>query len=411
MQGKRLATVIVTVLIVALLAVALFPVYKDHAKLGLDLQGGVMVRLEAPEGTGEEEMNGAVKVIENRINALGVSEPEVRLEGANSISVELAGVDDPEEAVRLIGTTAQLLFVRMDTGEVFMDGTALKKANGYIDQETLDPTKQFCVGLELNSEGAQKFGEVTTELCQYPKDDSRRSIAILLDNQPISVAGINEPITGGQASISGSYTSIDEVNEMATLLNSGALPVDLEIIEKSTVGAQLGEDAIAQSAIAALIGAIVLIIFMIVIYRVPGLIALVALLLYTVLLAGGMVLINMTITLPAIAGFLLSIGMGVDANVIIYERIKEELRSGKTLRVAVESGFKKAFATILDSNVTTLIASIVLIALGTSSIRGFAITLSLGILVSMFTAITFTRFVLKNLVASNIIKNTKLFGA
>lgn len=150
---------------------------------------------------------------------------------------------------------------------------------------------------------------------------------------------------------------------------------------------------------------------MIVIYRVPGLIALVALLLYTVLLAGGMVLINMTITLPAIAGFLLSIGMGVDANVIIYERIKEELRSGKTLRVAVESGFKKAFATILDSNVTTLIASIVLIALGTSSIRGFAITLSLGILVSMFTAITFTRFVLKNLVASNIIKNTKLFGA
>ena len=411
MQGKRLATVIVTVLIVALLAVALFPVYKDHAKLGLDLQGGVMVRLQAPEGTGEEEMNGAVKVIENRINALGVSEPEVRLEGADRISVELAGVDDPEEAVRLIGTTAQLLFVRMDTNEVFMDGTSLKKANGYIDQETLDPTKQFCVGLEFNSEGAQIFGQVTTELCQYPQGDSRRSIAILLDNQAISIAGINEPITGGEASISGSYTSIDEVNEMATLLNSGALPVDLEIIEKRTVGAQLGEDAIAQSARAALIGAIVLMIFMVVIYRVPGLIALVALLLYSILLAGGMVLINMTITLPAIAGFLLSIGMGVDANVIIFERIKEELRAGKTLRVAVESGFKKAFATILDSNVTTLIASIVLIALGTSSIRGFAITLSLGIVASMFTAITFTRFVLRNLVASNIIKNTKLFGA
>ena len=194
------------------------------------------------------------------------------------------------------------------------------------------------------------------------------------------------------------------------LLQSGALPVDLQLLEKRTVGPQLGPDSIAKSVNAAIIGVIVLALFMIVLYRVPGVIALISLTLYAVLLAGALILIKSTITLPVIAAFLLSIGMGVDANIIIYERIKEELRAGKSLRVSVEYGFKKAFATILDSNVTTLIAGVVLIIFGTGSIRGFAITLSIGILASMFTAITFTRFILNNLVESNMITNKKFYG-
>lgn len=412
MQAKRLATVIATVLLVAVLAALVLPLCKDHANLGLDLQGGVMVLLEAPEGTSQEDMDGAIMVIENRINGLGVSEPEVRQAGSNRISVEIAGLSDPEEAVRLIGTTAKLMFVRMDTGEVILDGNNLKKATGYMNQETVDPTERYGVGLEFDATGAQAFSKATTELCNlYAYGDSKRAIAIVLDNQIISLPSVKVPITGGEAQISGSYTTMEEVDNMATLLNSGALPVDLQIIEKRTVGAQLGSDAISKSVTAAIIGLVVLALFMLLLYRLPGAIALVALTFYIVILAGCMVGLKMTITLSSIAGFLLSIGMGVDANIIIYERIKEELRAGKTLRVAVESGFKKAFATILDSNVTTLIAAVVLIALGTSSIRGFAITLTIGILASMFTAITFTKFILKNLVAANIIKNTKLFGA
>lgn len=412
MQGKRLATVIATVLLVAVLAALVLPLCKDHAKLGLDLQGGVMVLLEAPEGTSQEDMDGAMMVIENRINGLGVSEPEVRQAGSNRISVEIAGLEDPEEAVRLIGTTAKLMFVRVDTGEVILDGNNLKKASGYMNQETVDPNERYGVSLQFDSAGAQAFSQATADLCnKYAYGDSNRAIAIVLDNQILSMPSVKQPISGGEAQISGSYSTMEEVDNMATLLNSGALPVDLQIIEKRTVGAQLGSDAIAKSVNAAIIGLVVLALFMLLLYRLPGVIALVALTLYIVLLAGCMVGIHMTITLSSIAGFLLSIGMGVDANIIIYERIKEELRAGKTLRVAVESGFKKAFATILDSNVTTLIAAVVLIALGSSTIRGFAITLTIGILASMFTAITFTKFILKNLVAANIIKNTKLFGA
>ena len=412
MQGKRLATVIATILLVAVLAALVLPLCKDHAKLGLDLQGGVMVLLEAPEGTSQEDMDGAMMVIENRINGLGVSEPEVRQAGTNRISVEIAGLDDPEEAVRLIGTTAKLMFVRMDTGEVVLDGNNLKKASGYMNQETVDPNERYGVNLQFDAAGAQAFSEATTDLCnKYAYGDTNRSIAIVLDNQVLSMPSVKQPITGGECQISGSYTTMDEVDNMATLLNSGALPVDLQIIEKRTVGAQLGSDAISKSVRAAIIGLVVLALFMLLLYRLPGAIALVALTFYIVILAGCMVGLKMTITLSSIAGFLLSIGMGVDANIIIYERIKEELRAGKTLRVAVESGFKKAFSTILDSSVTTLIATIVLIVLGTSTIRGFAITLTIGILASMFTAITFTKFILKNLVAANIIKNTKLFGA
>ena len=413
MRWQKAVTVIETVLIVAVLAVVLMPVYANHARLGLDLQGGVMVRLQAPEGTSDEEMNSAINIINNRINGLGVTEPEVRREGTDRISVELPGVDNPEEAVEMIGTTAKMEFIRVDTGEVVVSGSDLKNAYGDMDDKANAAGERFGVSLEFTDEGSKKFAAATQDLMnKYPGEANRqnRVIAIVLDGEVISAPAVNAVINDGKARISGGYNSQEEVENLAMLLKSGALPVELQLLEKRTVGPQLGPDSIAKSVNAAIVGVIVLALFMIVLYRVPGVIAMISLTLYAIILAGALILIKSTITLPVIAAFLLSIGMGVDANIIIYERIKEELRAGKSLRVSVEYGFKKAFATILDSNVTTLIAGLVLIIFGTGSIRGFAITLSIGILASMFTAITFTRFILNNLVASNMITNKKFYG-
>ena len=415
MRWPKVITLVATILIVVLAAGMLFPVYADHAVLGLDLQGGVMVRLEAPEGTSMEEMEAAKSVIENRINGLGVAEPEVRLEGTNRISVELPGVEDADEAVRVIGTTAKLQFIRYDNGEIILEGSDLKHASAGVNEQALYAEDKFLVSLEFNSEGTKKFANATNDLINtYGKGDEARAdriIAIVLDGQIISAPSVNEPIIDGKAQISGGFMTYDEVSSLATMLRGGALPVDLTIVEKQITGPQLGADSIAKSITAAIIGVIALAVFMIVMYRVPGIVAVFALLLYAIIVIGANVAIKATITLPVIAAFLLSVGMAVDANVIIFERIKEEMRAGKTLRVAVDSGFKKAFSTIFDSNITTLLAAVILIAFGTGSVRGFAVTLSIGILASMFTAITFTRFMLVNLVSSNLIRNTKFYGA
>ncbi len=414
MRWQKVATLVATILVVVIAAGILFPVYADHAVLGLDLQGGVMVRLEAPEGTEKTEMEAAQSVIENRINALGVAEPEVRLEGTNRISVELPGVDDAEEAVRVIGTTAKLQFVRYDTGEVILEGSDLQKATAYMNQEATSASEMYGVSLEFNSEGSKAFANATSDLInQYGSGDSNREskiIAIILDDQIISAPSVQSAITNGKAQISGSFTSYEEANSLAMMLQGGALPVDLTVVEKQTTGPQLGADSIQKSITAAIVGVVALVIFMVVLYRIPGLIAAFALLMYAIIVIGVNVAIKATITLPVIAAFLLSVGMAVDANVIIFERLKEELRAGKTLRVAIESGFKKAFATIFDSNITTLLAAVILIGFGSGSVRGFAITLTIGILASMFTAITFTRFMLTNLVSSNLIRNTKFYG-
>ena len=411
MQRGRVAVVVAVILAIVVAAVALVPVYRDHANLGLDLQGGVLVRLEAPEGTSKEDMMGAISIINNRINGLGVSEPDVRLEGDNRIAVELPGVADPEEAVRTIGSTAKMQFIRVDTGEVVVDGSHLKDAQAKTDDQATDANKRFVVDIAFDDEGAEAFKNATEDLCnKYSEGDQNRAIAIILDDQVISAPSIVEPITNGQAAISGGFSTYEDASNLAIQLNSGALPVDLEIVEQNTVGAQLGPDAIAQSLQAAIIGCIVLALFLLAIYRGPGFIAVVSLVLYAVLLAGALILIRSTITLQVIAAFLLSIGMAVDANVLIYERIREELRAGKTVRVATGSGFKKAFVTILDSNVTTLIATFVLMLLGTGSIRGFAVTLAIGIILSLFTAISFTRFILRNLVKGGVIKTSRFYG-
>ena len=415
MRWPKVITLVATILIVVIAAGILFPLYGDKATLGLDLQGGVMVRLEAPEGTSMEDMEAAKSVIENRINGLGVAEPEVRLEGSNRISVELPGVEDADEAVRVIGTTAKLQFVRYDNGEVILEGSDLKRASAGVNEEALYADEKFVVSLEFNSEGTKKFANATNDLInKYGKEKETRAdrvIAILLDGQIISAPSVNEPIVDGKAQISGGFMTYEEVQSLATMLRGGALPVDLTIVEKQVTGPQLGADSVAKSINAAIIGIVALAVFMIVLYRVPGIIAVFALLLYSVIVIGMNVAIGTTIILPVVAAFLLSVGMAVDANVIIFERIKEEMRAGKTLRVAVDSGFKKAFPTIFDSNITTLLAAAILIAFGTGAVRGFAVTLSIGILASMFTAITFTRFMLVNLVSSNLIRNNKFYGA
>lgn len=411
MRWQKVATLIATILIVVIAAAVVFPICADHAVLGLDLQGGVAVRLEAPEGTTQEDMEAAKSVIENRINALGVAEPEVRLEGSNRISVELPGVEDAEEAVRVIGTTAKLQFIRYDNGEIILEGGQLKKASAYMNQEAVSASDMYGVSLEFNNEGTKAFAAATTDLVtSYAADDSNRIIAIVLDGQIISAPRVNEAIPNGKAQISGSFETFEDAQSLAMMLQGGALPVDLTIVEKQTTGPQLGADSIAKSIKAAIIGIVALAVFMILVYRVPGVVATFALLLYAIIVVGANVAIKATITLPVIAAFLLSVGMAVDANVIIFERIKEELRACKTLRVAVEAGFKKAFATILDSNITTLLAAVILIAFGSGSVRGFAITLTIGILASMFTAITFTRFMLTTLVSSNLVRNPKLYG-
>ncbi len=411
MQRGRIAAVVAAILAIVVAAFALVPVYQNHANLGLDLQGGVLIRLEAPEGTSDEDMMGAISIINNRINGLGVSEPDVRLEGSNRIAVELPGVKDPEEAVRTIGTTAKMEFVRVDTGEVVVNGSHLKDAQPSTDDRATDANRRFVVSLTFDDEGTKAFGAATTDLVnKYSEGDPNRAIAIVLDDQVISAPGIQNAITNGQAQISGGFATFQDASNLAIQLNSGALPIDLEIVEQNTVGAQLGPDAIAKSLNAAIIGCILLALFLLVIYRGPGVVAVVSLVLYALLLAGALILIRSTITLQVIAAFLLSIGMAVDANILIYERIREELRSGKTVRVATDSGFKKAFTTILDANVTTLIATFVLMILGTGAIRGFAITLAIGIVLSLFTAITFTRFILKNLVMGGVIKSPSFYG-
>lgn len=411
MQRGRLAVVVATFLVIAIAVFALIPVYQNHAHLGLDLQGGVLIRLEAPKGTSDDDMIGAMGIINNRINGLGVAEPDVRREGSNRIVVELPGVKDPEQAVRTIGTTAKMSFIRVDNQQVVVDGSHLTDAQAGVDEKAVDAAHQNVVNIEFDSEGAKAFSEATSDLVnKYPANDEKRRIAIVVDDKVISAPGIQNAITNGRATISGGFESMNDAKNLAIQLNSGALPVELSIVEQNTVGPQLGPDAIAKSIKAAIIGSLILVLFLLAIYRAPGFIAIISLVLYAILLAGGLILIQSTITLQVIAAFLLSIGMAVDANVLIYERIKEELRLGKSIRVATDTGFKKAFATIFDSNATTLIAAIVLIILGTGTIRGFAITLTLGIFLSIFTAIVFTRFVLRNLALSGFIKTPAFYG-
>jgi preprotein translocase subunit SecD len=355
---------------------------QEQMKLGLDLKGGVHMVLEGVDSelgpVTSEKMESALKVIENRINSLGVSEPDIRRDTGNRIIIQIAGETDTERARELVGRTAVLAFVDMD-GEVVIDGNDIDRAGVAQNQSGVG----YTVTLKLKGEGPEKFRKATAANIGNP-------IAILLDDEVISSPTVNDEISGGEAIITGNFTA-EEAKDLSDLINGGALPVKLEMKENRVVSATLGMDSLTKSAKAGMYGLLLVLFFMLVVYRVPGLIANIALTIYAMLVLGVLIGINAVFTLPGLAGILLSIGMAVDANIIIFERIKEELRSGKGLRSGIDAGFSRAFRAILDSNVTTVIAGVVLWQLGTGPVKGFALTLIVGVLLSMFTSITITR--------------------
>ncbi|WP_018086387.1 protein translocase subunit SecD [Desulfurispora thermophila] len=378
-----------------------FPVVKD-VNLGLDLRGGVHVVLEAkdtPEAkVTPEAMRQLRAVIENRVNQFGVAEPVIQQQGERRLIVELAGIKDPEKAVNDLVKVAYLEFKTMD-GKTILTGADLKDA-----REAKDATSGAVeVDLEFTPAGAKKFADATTA-------NVNKQIAILLDGQVLQAPTVQEPILNGRARITG-YRSLDEAHTIAILLRSGALPVKVDVEEKRAVGPALGADSLAKSKHAAVVGTVAILVFMLIYYRLPGLIANFALLVYALIVLFIYVGMHVTMTLPGIAGFLLSLGIAVDANVVIFERIKEELRAGKSIGAAIDAGFKRGFVAVFDSNATTVLAAIVLYYLGTGPIRGFAVTLIIGIAASMFTAITLTRWLLRLVAAANISKNPRVYGA
>ncbi|MDN5347875.1 MAG: preprotein translocase subunit SecD [Clostridia bacterium] len=407
---NNLFKVLVIFLIILVVGTAGFPPLLKAIKLGLDLRGGVHVLMEAKDTADHkvtaEDMESLQEVMRQRVDQLGLSEPLIQREGSRRLIIELAGVDNPDEAVQAIGRTALLEFKTSD-GKVVVTGKDLKDAKAIIDPSTREPQ----VSLKFNAEGTRKFGEVTSRLVrEYPQGDPRRRIAIYLDQERLTDPEVKDAITTGDAVITGGFADYKEAAQLAALLRGGALPVPVEIVEKRTVGPTLGLDSLQKSKTAVIVGLIAISLFMLLFYRLPGLVAVFSLVVYALIVLGVLIGLKATLTLPGIAGLLLSVGMAVDANIIIYERLKEELRNGKTLRAAVDAGFARAFWTIFDANVTTVLGAAVLYFLGSGTIRGFAVTLSLGIAVSMFTAITLTRFLLRLVVAVDAFKNPALYG-
>ncbi|QNO15743.1 protein translocase subunit SecD [Alkalicella caledoniensis] len=405
----RYKSVIALVVLLALVAAAGYfaiPIIRQEVKLGLDLQGGVYVLLEA-KATDRSEVNdeairGTIEVLRNRIDELGVLEPVIQREGENRIRIEVADAEqDPESVLALIGQTALLEFLD-PSGETALTGANLTNARAVYDSQDNRPA----VSLELDSEGAAIFAELTRSVA-----GTGIPIPIVLDGQVISSPTVRQGvvITDGKAIIQ-NVGSIEDAARIAGLLRSGALPLELERLEIRAVGPELGSQSLLRSLYAGGLGLLFVIAFMIVFYKVPGIVASISLTIYLLLVMATLVGLNAVLTLPGIAGLILTIGMAVDANVIIFERIKEEIRNGKTLRSGVESGFKRAITTILDSNVTTLIVGFVLFAFGTGPVRGFALTLVIGVLISMITAVFVTRLIVKLVVNTNIIKSTKFFG-
>ena len=383
---------------------------KDSIELGLDLAGGVYVVLEAnTEATGDElarMMEETKAIIGKRVDGLGVSEPNIAIEGQNRIRVELAGVQHPDEAIDLIGKTALLEF-KTPAGETVITG------KNVINSQVLFQPNEYgvnepVVSLELNEEGRQLFFEATSVLAAKT-ETLDKIIYIVLDGEMISNPMVLEPITDGKPVITGMYT-LDEANDLSTLIRAGALPVEMVELQTSVIGPTLGLEAFEKSILAGGIAIAIIFAFMLLVYRVPGFVASLALTIYVLLVVGAMILIGAKLTLPGIAGLVLSIGMAVDANILIFERIREEILVGKTVRVSIDAGFKRALRSILDSNITTLIAGAVLYFYGTGPIKGFGVTLTIGIVASMITAVFFTKYVLRLMAVITGGKNLKLYG-
>lgn len=392
-------------LVVVVVIGAIWLSFFKPTKLGLDLKGGVYVVLEAVPEEGvtidDSAMNRLIEVLDRRINGLGVAESLVQKAGNNRVIIELPGISNTEDAINMIGKTALLEFKIENPdgtlGETLLTGGALKKAD--VTHDNLGrPQIQF----EMNQEGAIKFAEIT-------RNNIGRKLAITLDGKVQTAPMINSEIPSGNGVITGNYT-LEEAKATATLLNAGALPVKAEVVETRTVGASLGDESIAQSEQAAMFAMALIGIFMLIFYRLPGIVADIALIIFGLITFGCLNFIDATLTLPGIAGLILSAGMAVDANVIIFERIKEELKLGNTIRNAIDAGFSKGFVAIFDSNLTTLIITTILFTFGTGPVKGFAVTLTIGTLASMFTAITITKILLVTFVTIFKLNKSELFG-
>jgi preprotein translocase subunit SecD len=377
--------------------------------------GGGLIRLTVPQAAITDRIRQtieqSIQIVEKRVNELGTVEPVIQRQGTDRILVQVPGLQDPTRLKELLGKTAKMEFRMVDESvppdaaakgsipqddelvpevggqklvlkkQVLVSGGDLSDAQTAFDQRSGEPVVSF----KFNSAGARKFAQATTE-------GVGQRFAIVLDNQVISAPVIREPIIGGQGQISGSFT-VQSANDLAILLRAGALPAPLTVIEERTVGPGLGQDSIEKGELAAYVGSILVIVFMLVTYRLFGLFANIAVAINVAMIFGVLSLLNATLTLPGIAGIVLTVGIAVDSNVLIYERIREEIRGGRNAISAIDAGFKRALATILDSNITTFIAAAVLFYIGTGPVRGFAVTLGIGILTTVFTAFTLTRLI------------------
>lgn len=384
---------------------------KDALKYGLDINGGVYVVMEAQTNASGEELNELMDqtraVLNNRVNQLGVAESSVTREGDKRLRVEMPGVTDAESAIEAIGTTAQLYFILAD-GSVVLDGSMVKDAQIATDGAN------YKILLEFNQEGASLFEQGTTQAYNQTVTPTiegmeANEIAIVLDDQIVTHPRVQSIISGGNCEITGGYTK-EEASTTAALIRGGALPVELVEIQSSVQSATIGADALDKSIVAGAIGLGIVFIIMLLFYGLLGLVADIALLLYVVMFIWAMVGFNVVMTLPGIAALILSIGMAVDANVIIFARIKEEIAAGKSIRVSVDSGFKNALTTVLDAQITTLIAAVVLYEVGTTSVKGFTLTLMIGIVFSIFTAVIITQLFISFLAGSKKFCQNKYFG-
>ncbi len=374
----------------------------ENIKLGLDLAGGVSITYEAVgEGTpSAEDMSDTIYKLQKRVEVYS-TEAEVYQEGADRINIEIPGVTDANSILAELGKPGSLQFQTMD-GAIVLEGTDVADAQAASRTDEITGNREYVVSLTLTDDGAVKFGVATAA-------NIGKQIAIVYDGEVISAPMVNEAISNGQAQISGSFT-FEEAEQLASTIRIGTLSLELQELRSNVVGAKLGAEAIATSLRAGAIGFLLVIVFMIAAYRIMGLAAGIALTSYVGLVLGFLNGFDMTLTLPGIAGIILSIGMAVDANVIIFARIREELATGKTVRSSMKIGFQKALSAIVDGNITTLIAALVLAIKGSGSVKGFAQTLALGIVVSMFTALVVTRLVLNALYALGM-QDVKFFGA
>lgn len=433
MKAKSIIKLVLTLLVIgALVFLTMFGIKignwqlkpaKDGVKLGLDIAGGSYIEYQATENketaaedsaaeegdnktnVSDEDVQSTIAILRARATNQGYTEANVMYSGNGRFRVELPNVGDPNDASRILGTVARLTFedAQDDSGSVILDGKDIKNATSKFGQTSENAASGHYVALELTDDGQQKFSEATERLIGSP-------IYIKLDGEVYSAPMVQSKIDADPIiTIGSSENAADAAKELAGLIRSGQLPFGLKEVGASSVSATLGQNAYTSSLWAGLISIILIVIYMIIFYRVPGIVAGIALIFYTVLMVLAMGLFGINLNLPGIAGIVLSLGMAVDANVVIFERIIDELKNGKTLHASVDAGFHRALTAVIDGNITTLISAGVLLWLGSGTVKGFATTLFIGIVISMFTAIFVTKFLLKQLIQLNI-KNRKLYG-